>query len=74
MKKIESGDGATALNVGDPRRMPGEAPQDVYLSGGILSGDPITNSRLDDLERRIKALEAIQDPRRLALEQARVRE
>ncbi len=71
MKKINSGDGATALNVDisavDPRLTPGPHPEQpwdhhdpqkvIVPGGGLVPSDPVTWRRLDDLERRVKALE-----------------
>jgi hypothetical protein len=68
MKKINSGDGATALNVDisavDPRLTPGPHPEQPWdhhqpqkVGGGFLGTDPVSARRMDDLERRVKALE-----------------
>lgn len=64
MKKIDSGQGATAYTP-PPDFVPNVSDigpvNDAHFAAkethGLLSIDPTTDRRLDDLEKRVKALE-----------------
>lgn len=67
MRKIESGEGATALNVDVDKihpelttgtsGLPPAEPMNLIPRTNLFGGDPVLARRLDDLERRVKTLE-----------------